>query len=225
MTDSPLVTLTISELVPKIKAKEISPVELTEAALAQADRLQPTLNSFITILHEQARRQAKAQEAALMRGEYRGPLHGIPIGIKDNIATAGIRTTVGSKVLAAHVPEEDAYVVSRCKAAGAIIIGKENLEEFAAGSTSNNLHYGAVHKSLESGPHPGWLQRWRWRQCRGVRDLCVVGHRPGGVGPRSGKFLWYGGIETDLRPGEPARPDGHQLQRRPYWPHHPISAR
>ena len=118
MTNSPLVTLTISELVPKIKAKEISPVELTEAALAQADRLQPTLNSFITILHEQARRQAKAQEAALMRGEYRGPLHGIPIGIKDNIATAGIRTTVGSKVLADHVPEEDAYVVSRCKAAG-----------------------------------------------------------------------------------------------------------
>ncbi|MEE9146887.1 MAG: amidase [Candidatus Tectomicrobia bacterium] len=155
MTNSPLVTLTISELLPKIKAKEISPVELTEAALAQADRLQPTLNSFITILHEQARRQAKAQEAALMRGEYRGPLHGIPIGIKDNIATAGIRTTVGSKVLADHVPEEDAYVVSRCKAAGAIIIGKENLEEFAAGSTSNNLHYGAVHNPWNTDHIPG----------------------------------------------------------------------
>jgi len=120
-------------------------VELTEAALTQADRLQPTLNSFITILYDQARSQAKAQEAALARGEYRGPLQGIPIGIKDNIATAGIRTTLGSKVLAENVPDEDAEVVRRCKEAGAIILGKENLEEFAAGATSNNPFYGAVH--------------------------------------------------------------------------------
>jgi aspartyl-tRNA(Asn)/glutamyl-tRNA(Gln) amidotransferase subunit A len=155
MTASEFLTCTISELAPRIKTKAISPVELTEAALAQADRLQPILNSFITILHEQARRQAREQEAALMRGEYRGPLHGIPIGIKDNIATAGIRTTVGSKILADHVPQEDAYVVSRCKEAGAIIIGKENLEEFAAGSTSNNLHYGAVHNPWNLDHIPG----------------------------------------------------------------------
>ena len=155
MADSELNTLTISELAPKIKAKEISPVELTEAALAQADRLQPTINSFITLLHEQARSQAKEQEAALMRGEYRGPLHGIPIGIKDNIATAGIRTTVGSKVLSGQVPEEDALVVTKCKEAGAIILGKENLEEFAAGPTSNNLHYGAVHNPWNLDHIPG----------------------------------------------------------------------
>lgn len=155
MADSELVTLTISELAPKIKAREISPVELTEAALAQADRLQPAINSFITLLHEQARSQAKEQEAALMRGEYRGPLHGIPIGIKDNIATAGIRTTVGSKVLSGQVPEEDALVVTKCKEAGAIILGKENLEEFAAGPTSNNLHYGAVHNPWNLDHIPG----------------------------------------------------------------------
>ena len=155
MTGSELVTLTISELAPRIKAREIPPVELTEAALAQADRLQPTLNSFITILHEQARNQAREAEATLMRGEYRGPLHGIPIGIKDNIATAGIRTTVGSKVLADQIPEEDALVVSKCKEAGAIILGKENLEEFAAGSTSNNLHYGAVHNPWNLDYIPG----------------------------------------------------------------------
>lgn len=155
MADTTLHTLTIAELAPKIKAREISPVELTEAALAQAERLQPTLNTFITILYDQARRQAREQEAALMRGEYRGPLHGIPIGIKDNIATAGIRSTVGSKVLAQHVPQEDAYVVSRCQEAGAIIIGKENLEEFAAGSTSNNLHYGAVHNPWNLDHIPG----------------------------------------------------------------------
>ncbi len=155
MTNTALHTLSISELAPKIKAKEISPVELTDAVLAQVDRLQPILNSFITILHDDARRQAKEQEVALMRGDYRGPLHGIPIGIKDNLATAGIRSTVGSKVLADHVPTEDAEAVRRCKAAGAIIVGKENLEEFAAGSTSNNLHYGAVHNPWNLDHIPG----------------------------------------------------------------------
>jgi aspartyl-tRNA(Asn)/glutamyl-tRNA(Gln) amidotransferase subunit A len=145
MSKTELLTLTIAELAAQIKARKVSPVEITQAALAQADRLQPVLHSFITILPEHAMRQAKEQEAALARGEYRGALHGIPIGIKDNIATAGTRTTVGSKVLADYVPAEDAQVVQLCQAAGAIILGKENLEEFAAGATSKNPHYGAVH--------------------------------------------------------------------------------
>lgn len=145
MANAELLQMTISELALKIHSKEVSPVELTEAALAAADRLQPTLNSFITILHDRAMEQARESEAAISRGDYLGPLHGIPIGLKDNLATAGITTTLGSKVLAEHVPEEDAEVVKRCRAAGAIIIGKENLEEFAAGATSNNPHYGAVH--------------------------------------------------------------------------------
>ncbi|PKB72538.1 MAG: hypothetical protein BZY75_06470 [SAR202 cluster bacterium Io17-Chloro-G7] len=145
MANVELLRMTISELAPKIQNKEVSPVELTEAALSEADRLQPTLNSFISILHDRAMDQARESEAAISRGDYRGPLHGIPIGLKDNLATAGITTTLGSKVLANHVPEEDAEVVKRCRDAGAIFIGKENLEEFAAGATSNNPHYGAVH--------------------------------------------------------------------------------
>ena len=123
MANQDLLKLTISEIAPMIRTGEVSPVELTEAALAQADRLQPTLNSFITILRDQAMDQAREQEAALARGEYLGPLQGIPIGIKDNIATGGIRTTVGTKVLSDNVPEEDAEVVRRCKEAGAIILG------------------------------------------------------------------------------------------------------
>ena len=145
MPDNELLKLTISEIAPMIQAREVSPAELTEAALAEAERRQPTLNSFITIMREPAMEQAEQAEEELSRGEYRGPLHGIPIGIKDNIATAGIKTTLGTKVLKDHVPDEDAEVVRRCKAAGAIILGKENLEEFAAGATSNNPHYGAVH--------------------------------------------------------------------------------
>ena len=155
MSGADLLNLTISELAPKIRAREVSPVEVTEAALARADRLQPQLNSFITLLHDQARSQAKEQEEALARGDYKGPLQGIPIGIKDNISTAGIRTTVGSKVLADHVPEEDARVVTLCKEAGAIILGKENLEEFAAGATSNNPHYGPVHNPWKLDHIPG----------------------------------------------------------------------
>jgi aspartyl-tRNA(Asn)/glutamyl-tRNA(Gln) amidotransferase subunit A len=155
MTGAELVAMTISEVATKIESREISPVELTEAALAHLDRMQPVLNSFITILHDQAMNEAREQEAALMRGEYLGPLHGIPIGIKDNIAVAGIRATVGSKVLANHVSEEDALVVSRCKQAGAIILGKENMEEFAAGSTSNNIHYGPVHNPWNLDRIPG----------------------------------------------------------------------
>jgi len=150
-----LLQLTIEDLAPLVRRREVSPVEITQAALAQADRLQPILNSFITILGNQAMAQAKEQEAALARGEYRGPLQGIPIGIKDNIATEGIRTTLGSKVLADYVPDEDAYVVRLCKEAGAIILGKENLEEFAAGATSNNPHYGAVHNPWALDHIPG----------------------------------------------------------------------
>ena len=155
MSGADLLNLTIFELAPKIKARDVSPVEITEAALAQADRLQPHLNSFITILHDQARSQAKRQEETLSQGEYLGPLHGIPIGIKDNISTAGIRTTVGSKVFADHFPDEDARVVTLCKDAGAIILGKENLEEFAAGATSNNPHYGPVHNPWKLDHIPG----------------------------------------------------------------------
>ena len=145
MPDNELLKLTISEIAPLIQSREVSPVDLAEAALAEAELRQPTLNSFITIMRDEAMAAAEQAEEELSRGEYRGPLHGIPIGIKDNIATGGIKTTLGTKVLADHVPDEDAEVVRRCKEAGAIILGKENLEEFAAGATSNNPHYGAVH--------------------------------------------------------------------------------
>ena len=144
MAENDLTKLTIAELAPKIKAREVSPVEVTMAALGRAREMQPVINSFITLMPEQALAQAKAREEAIGKGDYRGPLDGVPIGIKDNIATAGIRTTVGSKVFADFVPDEDARTVELCKQAGAIILGKENMHEFAAGGTSDNPHYGPV---------------------------------------------------------------------------------
>ena len=145
MSSADLLKQTIAELAPLIQGRELSPVELTEAALAQVERLQPVLNSFITFLPDQALAQARAREEAIGKGDYRGPLDGIPIGIKDNLSTAGIRTTLGSKVLSDQVPDWDAAVVERCREAGAIMLGKENMHEFAAGGTSDNPHYGAVH--------------------------------------------------------------------------------
>ena len=155
MTSNELLDTTIADLAPLIRERKVSPVEVAEAALARAEELQPKLNSFITILRDRAMNDAREQEQAIVSGNYLGPLHGIPIGIKDNIATAGIRTTLGSKVLADHVPDEDAHVVTLCRQAGAIILGKENLEEFAAGATSNNPHYGAVHNPWKLDRIPG----------------------------------------------------------------------
>ena len=155
MASNELLSSTISELAPRIRAGEVSPVELTEAALARAGEMQPRLNTFITLLADQAMEQAREEEAAIARGEYKGPLQGIPIGLKDNLATAGIRTTLGTKVLADYVPDEDAEVAVRCRAAGAVILGKENLEEFAAGATSNNPHFGAVRNPWGTEHVPG----------------------------------------------------------------------
>ncbi len=155
MATNELLDTTIADLAPLIRDRKVSPVEVTEAALARAEELQPKLNSFITILNDRAMNEAKEQERAIASGNYLGPLQGIPIGIKDNIATAGIRTTLGSKVLSDHVPDEDAHVVTLCRQAGAIVIGKENLEEFAAGATSNNPHYGAVHNPWKLDRIPG----------------------------------------------------------------------
>ena len=144
MANDDLLQLSITEAADMVRRRQVSPVELTEAALAQAERLQPSINSFITLMGDQALAQAREQEAALARGDSPGLLAGIPVGIKDNITVGGVRATVGTKVLADNVAEEDAHVVTLCQQAGAIILGKENLEEFAAGATSNNPHYGAV---------------------------------------------------------------------------------
>ncbi len=134
----------ITEIAPQIRERKISPVELTQAAIAHAERMQDVLTSFITLTPELALRQAQEMETLLMRGEYLGPLHGIPIGLKDMILTQGVRTTDGGKPRENYVPEWDAPVVERCRAAGAVLIGKENMHEMGAGFTSANAWYGHV---------------------------------------------------------------------------------
>ncbi len=137
--------LTIARMAPLIRKKQISPVELTEFFLERIHRFQPKLNAFITVTANLARKQARQAEREILRGKYRGPLHGIPISLKDLFYTAGIRTTAGSKILRNFVPLENAVVVDRLYEAGAVLLGKTNLHEFAYGVTTNNPHYGPVH--------------------------------------------------------------------------------
>ena len=140
-----MMDLSISEAAELLRRKEISPVDLAAACLDRIERLNPVLNGFITVTHEGAMAQARVAEDEIQRGQWRGPLHGIPIGLKDLIDTAGVRTTCGSALFADRVPTEDAHVVQRLKRAGAVLIGKQNLQEFAYGGTSASSHYGAVH--------------------------------------------------------------------------------
>jgi aspartyl-tRNA(Asn)/glutamyl-tRNA(Gln) amidotransferase subunit A len=135
---------TIGELAPQIQRRELSPVELTDLILERIDRLNPKLDAFITVTADLARAQARTAEAELASGHYRGPLHGVPVSLKDLYLTAGIRTTGGSKILADYRPTEDATVTRRLREAGAILVGKANMHEFAYGTTTINPHYGAA---------------------------------------------------------------------------------
>ena len=145
----------IAELAPRLAAQEISPVELTDAVLARIERLDPPLNAFITVTAESARHAARAAEAAIMAGHHLGPLHGIPVALKDLYATRGVATTYGSPLFADWVPDFDAAAVERLKRAGAVILGKTNLHELAYGTTSANAHYGPVRNPWRQDHHPG----------------------------------------------------------------------
>jgi aspartyl-tRNA(Asn)/glutamyl-tRNA(Gln) amidotransferase subunit A len=155
MHSSDLHYRTIEQLAGPIERRELSPVELTEAVLARVDQLDRRLGAFITVMGDDARAEAKRAEEDILRGEYRGPLHGIPVSLKDLYNTAGVRTTSGSKILADFVPGEDATSVARLREAGAIIIGKNNLHEFAFGPTGINPHYGTTRNPWDEERVPG----------------------------------------------------------------------
>lgn len=129
-----LAVLTLAEASARIHRREVTSLALTEACLARIAVYDPKLDAFITVAAEQARQQARALDAELKSGKYRGPLHGIPIALKDNIDTANLRTTGGSALYAGNVPTADAPVAARLRDAGAVILGKTNLHEFAMGS-------------------------------------------------------------------------------------------
>jgi len=137
--------LSISEAADLVRKRKLSPIELTEACLERIAALDARLRAFITVTREDALATAQQTAAAIAGGNYKGPLHGIPIALKDLFDTAGGRTTAGSKILAERVPTADAEATARLKAAGAIILGKLNMHEFAFGATGLNPHYSGTH--------------------------------------------------------------------------------
>ena len=153
MTD--LCNLEIVELAPLLRDRQVSPVELTESYLDRIARLDPQLNSYIRVMPDEARAAAREAELEIGRGTWRGPLHGVPLGIKDLFDVAGVPTTMGSQILRHNVPTRDATVVERLKTAGAVILGKQNLHEFAFGITSENPHYGVVRNPWDLDRVPG----------------------------------------------------------------------
>src|SRR5437867_3855279 len=161
MTDSDLAFASIEQIGRLFRKRKLSPVELTRFMLARIEQLNAKLNAYLTVTAELALAQAKKAEAELFapRGgksrRDRGPLHGIPISLKDNIYTKDVRTTAGSKILKDFVPEHDATVVAELKEAGAVVLGKTNLHEFAYGVTTNNPHFGPARNPWDLSRIPG----------------------------------------------------------------------
>ncbi len=150
-----LTALTIVEAAHAFRARELSPVELTRACLERIEALDGRLNAFITVLPERALAEAKEAEGRLARGEPRGPLDGIPFALKDLYETAGIRTTAGAKILADYVPQRDATCVRRLNEAGAVLLGKTNMHEWAFGGTTAVSHFGPCHNPWDLERIPG----------------------------------------------------------------------
>src|SRR5579872_4844861 len=144
--DTPSLTgMTLKKASTLIRTKATSSVELTRACLARIEKVQPVLNAYITITGDQALKDAAMLDDELRHGKWRGPFHGVPIALKDNIDTAGVRTTGASQLFEHRVPTEDAEVARRLKAAGAVLVGKLNLHEFAYGGTSAVTYFKPVH--------------------------------------------------------------------------------
>lgn len=172
-----LTKLSIRKAGDLVRRKLISPVELTRACLERIERLNPTLNAYITVTAEQAMAQAREAEAEVRHGRWRGPLHGIPVGLKDNIDMAGVRTTLASGVFKDRIPFADAEVTRRLKAAGAVLLGKQNLHEIAFGTTAAVSFFGPVHNP--------------WRLDR------ITGGSSGGSAAAVAADLCYGAVGTD----------------------------
>jgi aspartyl-tRNA(Asn)/glutamyl-tRNA(Gln) amidotransferase subunit A len=146
---------TIAELARALERRELTASSITDQCLATIERRNPALNAFVTVLTDSARAQARQADAEIGAGRYRGPLHGIPISIKDIIDIAGVPTTAASRVRADHVAETDSTVTRRLRQAGAVLVGKNNLHEFALGTTNEDSAYGPARHPLDDTRSPG----------------------------------------------------------------------
>src|SRR5713101_8161069 len=155
LANKQLAFLRISQVAVLLERKKVSPPEVVGAVLERIQELNCRLNAYIYVNPDEVQKKAREAEHEIMHGRYRGPLHGIPIALKDNILTARIPTTAGSKILKDFVPTKNAFVVDRLRRVGAILIGKTNLSEFAYGATTNNVHFGPTLNPWDTQRSPG----------------------------------------------------------------------
>src|SRR6266446_8854793 len=153
--DASPTSLSLADAAQLVRRKKISPVELTQACLTRIEKLTPRLNAFITVSAESALAAARSAEAEINRDAWKGPLHGIPVAVKDLLDTAGVRTTAASALFKDRVPQQDAEAVRRLKAAGAVLLGKLNMHEFAYGASSVISYFGPVRNPWDPAYSPG----------------------------------------------------------------------
>jgi aspartyl-tRNA(Asn)/glutamyl-tRNA(Gln) amidotransferase subunit A len=175
MPNDDLLFLTARQAAALIRRRALSPVEYVNAVLAAAEATQPRLNAFVTLVHEQARAAAKAAEQAVMDGATLGPLHGVPVSVKDQVDTAGIRTTHGSAIFAENVPARDDITVTRLREAGAILIGKTRMPEFGHKGLTDGPSFGVT-------PNPWDLSRTSGGSSGGAAAALAVGLGPIALG-------------------------------------------
>ena len=180
MSRADLCFTSISEASALIESRELSPVELVEAHLARVEETEPKLNAFITLLADEALEQANAAEREIAAGNYKGALHGIPIGLKDLYYTKGVRTTVGSRILRDFVPDYDAAVTENFSEAGAVLIGKLQMHEFALGATSVNPHDGPARNPWNPGRITGGSSGGSGAAVGGGQCMGALGSDTGG---------------------------------------------
>ena len=224
MAESGLLFRSLSDIAEQIRRQEVSPVEVTRAVLDRLEYLNPRLNAVLTNLGEQALEAAKLAEQDLVAGQPRGPLHGVPLALKDIFALRGVQVTAGSKVLGTWIADYDATVVARLKAAGAIFVATLNLYEFATGAMLNP-HYGPTH-------NPWHLDHTTGGSSTGSGAAVAAGIVYGSLGTDTGGSVRIpassvrpGGIETDIRPCQSPWCRAALLVAGPCRTTHPHSAR
>ena len=202
MNDESLHFKTLTEIADAIELKEVSPLDVTEALLDRITELDGRLKSFATVTADHAMAQAKAAEREIVAGRYRGPLHGVPIAVKDLCFTEGVRTMGGTRVLADHVPDFDATVVKRLSDAGAVLLGKLNLTEAAVGG---------YHPDRDIPVNPWRADRWPGASSSGsavatAAGLCFasLGSDTGGSIPVPGGGMRSRRDQAHLGASEPA---------------------
>jgi len=216
--------VTIREAADALRARRVSAVELAAAAAARIERLNSKLNAFITVTAEGAMEEARQADAELAAGRDRGPLHGIPVAVKDLFATRGVRTTCGSKVYEDFVPGFDAAVVERLRAAGAVMLGKLNMHEMAYGITSANPHYGPVRNPWNVEHSPGGSSGGSGAAVAAqmvYAAMAAIREAPSASPPRFA--VWW--AQAHLWPGEPLWRHAPGLQPGSHGPAGALGAR